>query len=612
MGAFSKKLEFLIGVKDGASTKIGKIQQAMEKMAKHTEVGFKQAASGVVTAWAGAKSSLAMLDPGRELNRSLNELAALDIGAGPLSKIQEQAQNAAAQYGLAANDIVASAYDIKRGLAGVKDSDLGGIATSSSVLAKAVKSDSQAVTGYMAALRKSYAAEAAKMGDAAWVENLSGQTAAAIQEFGDSSLEKYRQAFAALGKQKVAMPEQMAVLGVAMQSGMDGGAAGAAYKKMLGNMDNIGLRLGVSVRGADGELLAMDKILGNIQKKHQGILNQGDLKKAFGEDTGQLLYSLQKNQANLVKGMEAIGKNNGLGKAAQMAAKLADPLDKAGAAAQNVRASLGQKLMPVIGKAADVAAGFLNAVNGWINRFPNLTKWIGLTAIALFSLVSVMGTLLTVVGLSKLAMAGMALSGKTLFGVFGTLGKAAKALTIIQGLLNTAFMACPLVWLIGLIAGLVAIIYWLAGSWQGVVDAFLDTAWGKALMIVIEGIGAALEWLGDIIPAIGRALYDHFMGRIKAIAGGIMWILEKLGIIDSAEAGGINVTENRPEPPPPPRQLAAASVDRTPEGGLNRSISNSVSNAGSRDTINNVGEVHNHFEQKVSRDEVEEMVLMGA
>ena len=91
-----------------------------------------------------------------------------------------------------------------------------------------------------------------------------------------------------------------------------------------------------------------------------------------------------------------------------------------------------------------------------------------------------------------------------------------------------------------------------------------------------------------------------------------MWILEKRGIIDAEEDAAKPENKPAPRPAPVPEMLAASSRDATPEGGIRREINNTVNNAGNRETTTNIGEQHIHVEQKLSREEMSEYLLMGA
>jgi hypothetical protein len=350
------------------------------------------------------------------------------------------------------------------------------------------------------------------------------------------------------------------------------------------------------------------------------------------------MYNLQKQQGALAKGLDAIGQSKGLEQAAAMAGNLVDPLDRAGGAAGNVVASFGQKLMPAVNAAAEVAADFLNTLNGWINRFPTLSRWLGIIGICISTVAAGMGALALTITISKIAFGGF--GGMLKFAVWGltTLGKATKIFTIIQWAMNAAIWANPMTWIVLgvllLIGAVVALVRW----WDKIVAAFKNTAWGRAFFGIIEAIGTAIGWIIDAVSAVGEcigdvfgAVFDFIMAPFRALAKGVMWILEKLGIINS-EAGqgppqpktpgpgplgtGLNYRASpQPEPAPTraPEQLAAARTENIPEGGVNKALGKTISqNANNTDNSTHIGEQTVVVETKLSRNEMEEMLLAGA
>lgn len=134
-----------------------------------------------------------------------------------------------------------------------------------------------------------------------------------------------------------------------------------------------------------------------------------------------------------------LGKVQGMDKARQMAARMTDVWGRLGGAINVVASSFGQVLLPPLEVLDGHIVEVLGTLNRWIGIAPNLFRWIGYLAVASVTFAGVMGLVAAVTGIGKLALVAVA---------FGLLTKVTGLQTAAQWLLNSAFLANPITWVV--------------------------------------------------------------------------------------------------------------------------------------------------------------------
>ena len=121
------------------------------------------------------------------------------------------------------------------------------------------------------------------------------------------------------------------------------------------------------------------------------------------------------------------------------------------------------------------------------------------------------------IALASVTLLSKLFAGATAFSTTVALIKAGalKILTVAQWLYNTALYGCPLVWIIALIVGLIAVIYYLEKRF-GIVTKFVNW-FSDALGVAWEYLQKAFNWIRDVGSKILSAFGDLFKRVFETI-----------------------------------------------------------------------------------------------
>ena len=529
-----EKLFFAIGMRDEASGKLGKLQQSIDRTCRQVRNNFEGIKSGALTAVGTGMTLYQMVTPAVDFNRAVGEVSSLGVADEALEDLQGQAKNFAMQYGGNAAAIIRASYDIQSAIAGLEGKELGTFTVASATLAKATKADAATITSYMGTMYGIFKQQADSMGRGQWVEQLSGRTAMAVQMFKTTGMEM-SSAFTALGANATAAgikaEEQMAVLGM-LQSTMGGSEAGTKYKAFLAGVGNAQKELGLKFTDKSGNMLGVEAILAKLRGKFGDTLDvkeSDQLKKAFGSDEAVSMIKLLLGDTKaLSQNIDALGKVQGMDRAKEMAGKMTDVWDRAGASINILAVTFSQKLLPSIEPVVGKLVGFIGYLVQCMDIAPALTGKIGLIVTAAILLGGVMGLLGMLVAINKMAFLGLQT-------VFGPLIGSAKLLALGMGKVAAALWANPVLLVVG---GLVLLGLAVAGLilyWDEFKAAFGDTWWGSAIITAVQSI---CQWWETLTSALsdGRwgdalmAMLDALLLPLKALGNGIGWVGEKLGL----------------------------------------------------------------------------------
>ena len=505
---------FTVGLIDRISGPAARATRSFDGLITTAKDGFEDMRSGAMGLAATGFLIYESLTPAIEMNRALGEVESLGVLEGDLQTLNDAALNFSATYGSAADEFVRASYDIQSAIAGLTGDELSAFTSASAVLAKGTKSDVGTITSYMGTMYGVFKNTAAEMGNANWVEMVSGQTATAVKMFKTTGSEM-ASAFGALGASAtamgVSMHEQMAVLGT-LQATMSGSEAATKYTAFISGAVAAQDKLGVSLFDASGNMKSMTDIMGILQREI-GHLDKAaqfsTLKNAFGsEEAVKLIQLMMADTDGLANSITELGKVTGMDQASKMAESMVDPWQQLGSAVQAVRVAMGQALLPVIEPVIQWFADMAKEVLLLIKLFPNITKVITTAGLVIMLLAASMATLTIAVGLGKAAWAGWLLTMQVLRGV-------TMAFTAVQWLLNAAFVASP----VGLIVlGIVALAMAFFMAWQGIKllwDIFKESSAGQFLMATLGNI---INWF-------------------KSLGGMVDWVIDKLNMIPGVSIG---------------------------------------------------------------------------
>ena len=176
-----EKLTFTILLLDKLSEPAAAVCKSMQKMQKTCYEGFGVIKQGIAGVLASASSLHTITTPAREFEKSLNEVASLGTSADDLDALSKASKSFAMQFGADAASVARSAYDIQSAIPGLAKGALAAFTYQGNMLAKATKADAATITKFQGTMYNIFEKSANKMGQAKWIEALTGKTAYAIK-----------------------------------------------------------------------------------------------------------------------------------------------------------------------------------------------------------------------------------------------------------------------------------------------------------------------------------------------------------------------------------------------------------------------------------------------
>ncbi|EJL6378384.1 phage tail tape measure protein [Vibrio cholerae] len=512
----NEKLMMVIGLVDQVTKPLAGITNEINGAMSAAEKGMEQAAKGGAGLWATGVAIQNALMPAIEMDRKLGEVKSLGVTDEALKQLQQTALEFASDYGKSATEFVGASYDIQSAIAGLTGEELSQFTKASGVLAAATKADTATITSYMGTMYGIFKNQAEEMGKAAWVEDVAGMTASAVQMFKTTGMEM-SSAFTSVGANAtaagIAMSEQMAILGT-LQSTMSGSEAGTKYKAFLAGVGGAQDKLNLSFVDAQGKMLPMLDILEKLQGKFGDTLDvaeSDELKKAFGSDEAvSLIKLLMADTQGLAASIDSLGQTKGMGKAEQMAAAMTDQSHRLEASWFAIRTAAFSMVLPAFNAVTGSIADGLVWLTSMTSEYPVLTEVLSYAAIGALSLGGVVASLSLVMGIAKMMAGGWAVTTAVLSGVFKVLRISTIAMTAATWLFNAALWANPITWIIAgivaLVAAVGAMIYW----WDEIKASFADTTWFKIIAAAIDGViemlnmipGINIEWRAGELPDV--------------------------------------------------------------------------------------------------------------
>lgn len=573
-------LMFTVGLIDQITKPIAKISHAFNGLAADYQRGTMQMASGIGGIAASALGIHQALMPAIEMDRALGEVKSLGVRESALKSLAGTSYDFALQYGKSATDFVRSSYDIQSAIAGLNDADLSRFTLASNVLAVATKADAATITSYMGTMYGIFKNDALAMGQGNWVEQVTGMTATAVQAFKTTGAQMSA-AFTGIGAEAtsagVAMNEQMAILGT-LQATMGGSESGTKYKAFLAGVGKAQDALGLKFTDSNNRLLPMVDILNRIRGKYGDVLDVTEsdaLARAFGSQEAVATIKLLLADVNgLADSINMLGKVTGMEQAEQMAAAMTDQTERLTQSWYVVRAAFGSAILPAVngfmGKIADMGKDVI-----WFTQmFPNLTKLMGYTALAVTGLVAAFGALTVVVGIFNILASPIVLVTAAVIGLVAAIGFGIAYADELRSMLSGTGWGDGL---LAFIDDISVILGGLKDDWLGAVEPMMELLQNmspvlqfvggvllKGIAINLTMMGRALAWIiGLFADAIGMAL--KFGGAVYSTVNDVIgWFKGDSESTSSA-------------PAMPKVDAIAPTKANIPRGGLIQQMSNASS-----------------------------------
>jgi TP901 family phage tail tape measure protein len=514
----SARLAFILSLTDKVSAPLGKVKTSFSDLADQGQQNIVKMGAGLAGMVGSGVAITESLEPALEVNRALGDVRALGVTEDALTALNSRALEFSVTYATSAAEFVASSRTIEGAIKGLVGDQLAAITAASGLLAKVTKADTETTSNYLGTMYTLFKTEADKMGKVQWVEQLTGQTALAVKLFrtdGAQLKDAFKEVGAIATTAGISVAEQMAVIGT-LSSTMEGGDAGGRYKAFFENIGAAAEKTGLAFTDAAGNTLPMIQILDKLQGKYGDLTTAAagtKLTEAFGGEGAQVIAALAKDTDRLRGGISELGKVRGLENAEKMAKAMVDPWQQFGAAVQALRIAFGQALIPMLTPLMDRLVGIASTLTRWTQLFPNITRVLGITVLAVFGLVAAMSAMTLVVGISKMVWLALV----TVWKLLTWTGFRSIAMFLLHTVMVTAF-----------VVGLVAIYTWMAlvrtGMllWQGAIWLVNAAMLANPVLLIVAGIIA----LGAAVVA-AVVYWDQWTGALMNTAA-FKWIAAQL------------------------------------------------------------------------------------
>ncbi|POG04541.1 phage tail tape measure protein [Pseudomonas putida] len=578
----SSRLDFILALTDKVTAPLAKVTAGFNDLAEKSEANIKQIGTGVAGLWGSLTGIEATLEPALQVNRALGDVRSLGVAEDALDALNAKALDFSVAYGENAESFVASAYKIQGAIKGLAGEQLATFTNTSSVLAKATKTDADVMGEYVGTLYNLQKQQADAMGKSQWVEKLGGQTALAVQLFrtdGAAMKDAFKEAGAIATASGIDLAEQMAVIG-SLSSTMEGGDAGGRYKAFFENIGNASEKLGIKFTDTNGKVMPMLDILATLQGKFGDLRNaaaNAKLVEAFGGEGAQVIGALAQDTDRLKNGMDQLGKVRGLEQAEKMAQAMVDPWQQFGQAVQALRIAFGQALIPMLQPLMTRLVDIGKTLTRWTQLFPNITRVLGIATLAVLGITAALSALTVIVGLSKMAFMGLQVVWALLtwtgwrsiamfiahsiqcvflvarvLAMIAVIGLAKGAMMLWQGaiwLVNAAMMANPALLVVVGIVALVAAVAAAIVYWDELSAVIMNTAAFQWVDQQLQKLSAWFDSMGGW-SGMAQAAWDGIVAIFQKAIGSLVDMLNKIpGVNIEAGFGDLPAAPKVPEIP---------------------------------------------------------------
>lgn len=556
------RLSVVLGLVDNMSKGLSSTTDRVKNSTKAISEAFGTVQkAGAVLGGIGASivtAGYATVQSTFETQDALGELASL--GVTDLEAVESAAKSFSDTWaGTTKSDFITAAYDIKSGIASLTDEGVADFTELAALTGKATKSTTEEMGSLFATGYGIYKGAYEDMSDLDFGEMFSAGISTAVKNYKTAGTEM-ASAISVLGatatNNKISMEEQLAILGQ-LQTTMSGSEAATKYKAFLNAAASAGEKLGLSFVDANNQLLGTPEILTQLQSKYGDTIDaveKQQLKEAFGTDEAVAMIDLLYNDiGGLENGIDslAVSMKSGIGVTKEMAQAINDtPAQKMEVLKQKIHNNveeLGNNLLPAFNETLEKVDGLIQKGSEWMSENQE-------TVSTLMNVGMKLGVILIVAG--------------SLIGIIGTVGKtvnavsaSVKTLKSAWLVLNGAFAASPVGWIVIAILGLVAAfaILWnksesFQNFWTGlfndVKSVVMDT-WqnlqphlqglGQNLMKLYEASKPILKVIGEIAGAIALFSLGTIVGTIQGILAALAPLTDALSSLISFITNVVNI-----------------------------------------------------------------------
>ncbi|MCW7761680.1 phage tail tape measure protein [Photorhabdus luminescens] len=583
-----RQLDFTLSLIDKLTQPLASAKAAVSGFAKVSQTAFEKIAVGGAGLAGTFWSIKGVLDPAIQWDDAMTEASLQGVDSGAMAKVAADAMKFSSLYGKSSIEFVQSTVEISKKMSELSQNDLPQMTHIANITAAALKSSAAETAKYMGQMFSNFSSHAKAVGNIQFAEALAGKAIIMSKTFGaslDEIADLMEGARAAGTHFGVGIDEQLAVLGELHRA--LGTESSSVYESFLTDAVEGAKKLSISFVNASGHMLTLPEMLEKLQAKYgkniEGNLKaQKEIEAAFG-DSAIVVKQLYGNVDRLRKTISALGANDGLKRAREMAERMANPWERLHAIWQNIRIAVGLTLLPVISSLVNRLANASQLLGRWLKLFPNIGRWVGYITIGILSFAAAGAAANIVMGVSKFIWIG--LKGIwTACTLSLKLGAAAVwlysaaiivwnvTLRVLRGVLlavriaamsagvSFTLMSWPILLIIAVIALLAYGIYKLIQHWDEIKATMMNTTAFKMAAAYVQWVGGIFSavWDGiaegwnNLCHGFSRfSLADTFSGIVASIGnifGGLWdwlmksfsdsyhWIIDKLNGIP-----GINI-----------------------------------------------------------------------
>jgi len=397
----AEKLKSKFGELDGGMKKF-------ENSMKSLKIG-----GGMMAAGAGMTYfTKTLLDANRETSKMQANLRSLDLGDSAIASITKSAVKSSETFGVARNEFLDAAYDIKSGIETINDAEIGKFTETVAQTAVATKGSTKQFASLFGTIYNQNKKFYEGMSDSNFGVLIGNSLSFAVKMYKTEG-SKMQQAIESISGAAAAagydMAEQFNVLG-SLQNVMQAGEAGTGFRAFIGKATEASQKLRLSFHNQQGQLLPVADILDRLRGKFGDVLTASeklDLVKAFGsEEAMKLIDNLWDKSGKLRTNIDALRNAKGSEFLEKMAAANLANLDtqlvNLGNSWDNLKSTfgggMGEGLMPFF----DILKSGISLINEFAMSHPKLTKWVGVLFAVGSAVVFVGGGLMTLKAINGL------------------------------------------------------------------------------------------------------------------------------------------------------------------------------------------------------------------
>lgn len=514
-----KQLMFTVGLVDQITKPIAKISKQFSGLASNYQAGTMKMATGIGGVAAAGMSLYESLQPALEIDKALKNAKGIGVTSESIKELSKTAMNYSLEYGVATTEVIKHAEKMRGVLGNVSTDILMSTTRSSALLGQALQADADTVSKYFKNLHGNYKNEVNELGQDNFIAKIAGMTAYAKKTFGTelSELEGMIDGMHSLPSTLgVSMEEQFAVLSM-LNKQMGQGDAVTQYTNYLENIRGAQEKLGVSLTNGNGKMLPILDVVKKLKPLMAGMTDDQSwqiLDKAGLGDGSLMLINMVKNIDELKAGIKGYQNIKGADPLINMVKDMTDQSQRLSQSWFVIRAAFGTAILPVFNEFAGWLADTGRDLVKFTEQHPTLTKYIGISALALLGLVAAGGLFTLMMGAGQMASVawGVALIAKA--GIVSTLTLGLSGLRSVLLAVNIAMYANPIGLIVAGIAAAVIAVGALIYYWDDLKATMGEWGWVKAISGIFDSV-----WKG-----------------IKSVfTDTLNWIIDKLNMIPGVD-----------------------------------------------------------------------------